>query len=251
MAGGIDSSRADLSDSAAGIAPTCECWYVRTLLFGAAVLALLAVGPVQAQAGHATQQPLRAVTGAASVDPLAVYFRHDAVGRTMARLAVTTCGTERWPVKTLTDDDRHRVDLHAKRVSVNYLRHRTTPAVKPQSARASAVERTTYRVHARLREYVREADGDYHLVLSDAAGRTIVAEIPARTCVGRISPVKAGIIDARARFDRRLDATTSFKTTNLRVVVTGVGFFDFFHGQTGMAPNDLELHPVTGLRFLA
>ena len=24
---------------------------------------------------------------------------------------------------------------------------------------------------------------------------------------------------------------------------------DYFHGQTGMAPDDLEIHPVTGLRF--
>jgi hypothetical protein len=29
--------------------------------------------------------------------------------------------------------------------------------------------------------------------------------------------------------------------------VTGVGFFDIIHGQTGVAPNGIELHPV--LRF--
>jgi hypothetical protein len=26
--------------------------------------------------------------------------------------------------------------------------------------------------------------------------------------------------------------------------VTGVGFFDIIHGQTGVAPNGIELHPV-------
>lgn len=25
---------------------------------------------------------------------------------------------------------------------------------------------------------------------------------------------------------------------------SGVGFFDFLHGQTGVAPNGIELHPV-------
>ena len=30
----------------------------------------------------------------------------------------------------------------------------------------------------------------------------------------------------------------------LTVVVTGVGFFDFLHGQAGAAPNGIELHPV-------
>ena len=26
--------------------------------------------------------------------------------------------------------------------------------------------------------------------------------------------------------------------------VTGVAFFDFDHGQTGVAPNPIELHPI-------
>jgi hypothetical protein len=29
-------------------------------------------------------------------------------------------------------------------------------------------------------------------------------------------------------------------------VITGVGFFDFYHGQRGVAPNDIELHPLIG-----
>ncbi len=32
----------------------------------------------------------------------------------------------------------------------------------------------------------------------------------------------------------------------VRATVTGVGFFDFYHGQRGVAPNDIELHPVIG-----
>ena len=33
-----------------------------------------------------------------------------------------------------------------------------------------------------------------------------------------------------------------------RAVVTGVAFFDFQHGQTGVAPNAIELHPILGFR---
>ena len=29
-----------------------------------------------------------------------------------------------------------------------------------------------------------------------------------------------------------------------RARVTGVAFFDFDHGQTGVAPNAIELHPI-------
>jgi len=31
--------------------------------------------------------------------------------------------------------------------------------------------------------------------------------------------------------------------------VTGVGFFDFLHGQTGVAPNGIELHPLLDISF--
>jgi hypothetical protein len=31
-----------------------------------------------------------------------------------------------------------------------------------------------------------------------------------------------------------------------RARVTGVAFFDFLHGQTGVAPNAIELHPILG-----
>jgi hypothetical protein len=29
-----------------------------------------------------------------------------------------------------------------------------------------------------------------------------------------------------------------------KATVTGVAFFDFKHGQTGVAPNAIELHPI-------
>jgi hypothetical protein len=35
------------------------------------------------------------------------------------------------------------------------------------------------------------------------------------------------------------------------VLIGGVGFRDFAHGQTGAAPNYVELHPVTGLRIIS
>jgi hypothetical protein len=46
---------------------------------------------------------------------------------------------------------------------------------------------------------------------------------------------------ARARANVRLCARAS---------VTGVAFFDFYHGQTGVAPNAIELHPILAFRCL-
>jgi len=33
--------------------------------------------------------------------------------------------------------------------------------------------------------------------------------------------------------------------------VTGVAFFDFKHGQTGVAPNAIESHPILAFRCLS
>jgi hypothetical protein len=33
------------------------------------------------------------------------------------------------------------------------------------------------------------------------------------------------------------------------VTLFGVGFFDVIHGQRGVAPNGIELHPVLGICF--
>ena len=72
----------------------------------------------------------------------------------------------------------------------------------------------------------------------------MIAEIPAPTCVGAGSPSAAGVAIARAQFDARLKATDNFQTANMLVQVKGIGFFDFLHGQRGVAPNGIELHPV-------
>ena len=40
--------------------------------------------------------------------------------------------------------------------------------------------------------------------------------------------------------------TSSFTQLHGTATITGVGFFDFKHGQTGVAPNAIELHPVVG-----
>jgi len=46
------------------------------------------------------------------------------------------------------------------------------------------------------------------------------------------------------------DMSTAAVRVCRRAVVTGVAFFDFKHGQTGVAPNGIELHPILGFRCL-
>jgi hypothetical protein len=135
---------------------------------------------------------------------------------------------------------------------VRALRRLLRPEVLPQRARNRPVETTTYRVHARLVESKFEEDSDFHLVIADArTGGTMIVEFPASYCTLTAKPVfRRRMQAARLAFIRSCGVPSSSFFSPLRgtATVTGVGFFDFNHGQTGRAPNVIELHPVIGFR---
>jgi hypothetical protein len=77
----------------------------------------------------------------------------------------------------------------------------------------------------------------------------MITEIPSPGCVGANSPFLPSISSVRTTFDDTFHATTDFQDVELPVQITGVGFFDFLHGQRGAAPNGIELHPVPDIVF--
>src|SRR5436305_4965313 len=160
------------------------------------------------------------------------------------------CGVERWSVKTGTDADVGLVNLNSStNTTIAALRAPAAPNPIPANNRVSPWETTEWVLNATLTLYKLESDSDYHLVLQDAGGLTMIVEIPSPTCVGAGSPFLAGITNARNEFNARFTATTSFQTANIPVQIKGVGMFDFLHGQTGVAPNGIELHPVLDVIF--
>ena len=160
-----------------------------------------------------------------------------------------SCGVERWSVKVGTDPDASLVNINATTSqSITYLRGITAPVSPPLNARVQPTEITNFVVNATLVEYKLENDSDYHMVIKDAAGNTMIAELVDPACVSG-GPFKSLITSARATFDAKYTASSSFKTANVPVQLTGVAFFDFQHGQTGVAPNGIELHPVLKINF--
>ena len=158
---------------------------------------------------------------------------------------------ERWSVKTGTDPDASLVDLtHSTATTIRYLASLPAPASLPANGRVQPTETTQFVLDFMLTAYKRE-DCDYHLIIDDTAGNMMIVEIPDPVCVDSTSLFAAAIAHARAQFDARLVATGSFKMPSppIRVLVQGVGFFDFLHGQTGAAPNGIELHLVTDIIF--
>ena len=160
------------------------------------------------------------------------------------------CGVERWSVKTGTDADKNLVNLSSTTSTTIYnMLQSVHPSSLPANNRVAPREVTQYSVNGTLTTYKRETDSDYHLVIKDGSGRTMIVEIPSVNCLGTGSRFSSGVSNARAQFDARLTATTSFKTTSIPVTIRGVGFWDFLHGQTGVAPNGIEIHPVLNITF--
>lgn len=201
-------------------------------------------------AGRSGHRAVAAVAFAAAFVALALTLSATASPHPLSTRELTRalCGTERWSVKVMTDPAASSVSLSPRSTTIVHLRSLTAP-VNP-SARYGAVERTTYRVHALLKEAKVEADQDIHLVIADpTTGKTMIVEFPASSCtVGASSAVRTRMAAARAAFISACAApsSTRFHRLSGTATVSGVGFFDRIHGQAGVAPNGIELHPVLG-----
>ncbi len=155
------------------------------------------------------------------------------------------CGVSRWPVKIWSDltADWVRADSVVS-TSIAALRAMPRPTGRfEQRVRRGPIEHTVYRVRARLAQVLTEDDSDVHLILRDPEdpSLTLVAEIPDSVCA-LTSRAASAFAEARRQLRR--------VPRGGLVEVEGIGFFDFLHGQRGMAPSGLELHPVLSLRPL-
>ena len=153
-----------------------------------------------------------------------------------AARAARVCGFERWNVKTLKD---RPLLLKARSTTIAYLTRLKRPFFLPQSRRLGS-ERQIFSVIARVTLVRHEADLDLHLVLRSGL-RTMIAEAPEALCTAGAT-ARARKLMLTARRAVRLCA---------KARVVGVAFFDFKHGQTGVAPNAIELHPILGFACLA
>ncbi len=160
------------------------------------------------------------------------------------------CGSERWPVKTMSDGDAGRVNLVPVPATVAQLRALPEPPSRPEAGRIEPTETTVFSLDADIVELKLEDDRDIHAVIADPAdpSATMIVEFPdADTCSGATgSAVATQMRQARAALVAAFGEPESsgFRRVSGRVHLAGVGFFDFIHGQTGVAPNGIELHPV-------
>jgi hypothetical protein len=151
-----------------------------------------------------------------------------------------------------------------------------------QNHRAAPTETTIWELTATVVEVRLEADGDYHLVLQGVSGQEMIGEIPNPDPAFVGNPTwLAEIKNARDAMDQKLGGplepegfkradmappkqergqrapvkseeigTQPMTPVNASATITGVGFFDSNHGQTGVAPTAIEIHPIFSIEFL-
>jgi hypothetical protein len=186
-------------------------------------------------------------------------------------------GTERWFVKVGTDPDAVKVNLgNVLPITVaglNNLPQLQSTVPHGDNKFRLPEERVVYRVNGRLVLFKDEADGDYHLVITDDSltytpggpstdgmetGTSFIAEIPNPDCVAGKkgdpsvpSQFAAQLKSARDKFEARFPggAGTDSELGGIPVILTGIAFYDRPHRQTGRAVNGIELHPLLDIQF--
>lgn len=158
------------------------------------------------------------------------------------------CGVDRWNVKTLSDKESVNIKWTPIRTTVKSLSQiiRTYPIDKTIDKKIRfGYEFNVYEIRCRIKEYRKEDDGDYHLVLVDLKDTTstIVGEVVNPLCVDiKKNNFFSTFVSAREEFEKITIAHNKVKSGTYTII--GVCFFDKIHNQLGVAPNGIELHPI-------
>jgi hypothetical protein len=102
----------------------------------------------------------------------------------------------------------------------------------------------------------READQDYHLVITDPQNLDLqnpqlrmIVESPDQGCAPG-SRYAQEIAQVRQTIESVFHGPIVGRhVVQVPVTVTGIPFFDPLHGQEGVAQNGIELHPILTIQF--
>ena len=171
-----------------------------------------------------------------------------------------SCGVQRWHIKTLDDGDEHLINWNPLSATVSQLAAIPVPSGYQQyndTTRYAPTETQVYTVRAVMVGWKTESDNDFHIVISDPnnPSSTMIVEPPDSACSMACDSGFGPVFDAvRTKLTSCFGQPTgSFVNFSKTIVAdfTGVPLFDALHGQTGVAPNGIELHPLLSVNFVS
>lgn len=163
------------------------------------------------------------------------------------------CGIERWSVKTLSDKDTIKINF-SKIIPSSIHKQLQLLAPKKKTYRLDN-ESVVYSINCLIVGYKKERnDQDIHIVIQDAETKELmVAEIPSYECTDILHTSRSQLYKELQNWFRYNIGKPKTKFVYLKkpvaATIKGLGFFDFCHGQKGMAPNGREIHPVLSIQF--
>src|SRR4030095_1922908 len=157
-------------------------------------------------------------------------------------------GEERWNVKVVTDPNADKARSGFEETTIADLIKIDTK--KPENKYGEdkprmEIETHLYKIrHCFITDVLRENDNDLHLVIEDGAGNHMIAEIPDPKCS------EAQKSDWIGNFEEARNTLVQFSNNyrHFMFSITGFLFVDKKHGQTGRAPNNVELHPIIEIK---
>lgn len=163
------------------------------------------------------------------------------------------CGVERWSVKTLSDNDTLKIDFKKLIKSTVHEQVLMAPPIKKRERLDS--ETKVYSIDCFIIGYKKEGnDKDIHIIIEDInTDETMVIEIPSYECFDIQKTSRYELFkELQEWFSKNIGHPTSkfvYLEKHIPVTITGVGYFDFVHGQKGMAENGREIHPVLSIQL--
>jgi hypothetical protein len=166
-------------------------------------------------------------------------------------------GVLRWDNKILIDPDGLKLfNAHTSPSSVDELVKLIRPEKNELGKNRAELEKQKVTLTCFIMEDGKEADGDYHLVLkSTSTGKTLIAEIPDPE-----TPKLKGFPGLRSKYSKarnfvleNVDATPGEIQPSphgkVKVIITGIVFFDKpAHGH-GHSDNGVEIHPILDIKL--
>lgn len=139
-------------------------------------------------------------------------------------LLALACGSEMTAAKLLRDPGAARALAPAP----------TPSTIAALSALPRTARRRSYSVDGTVTLIKHESDQDFHIVLEDGGATMIVEAADPRCATGSLAIAAI----------RRARKQAAQLRVGQRVRAVGMLFFDKLHGQSGVAPNGVELHPL-------
>ena len=163
------------------------------------------------------------------------------------------CGVERWTVKTLSDNDT--LDIDFSKTYKSTVHEQVLMSAPSKKRERLESEKIVYSIKCFIIGYKRENnDKDIHIIIEDInTDETMVIEIPSYECFDIQRTSRYNLFkNLHNWFFENIGHPTSkfvYLKKHIAVTITGVGYFDFVHGQKGMAQNGREIHPVLSMKL--